>query len=469
MHIVADLHLHSKYSRAVSSQMTLPVMAQFAVEKGINLLSTSDWTHPLWIKEIKTLLEESTEGLYRLKKGSEAVRSVHFLLSVEISSIYKQADKIRRIHNLVFVPSVATAEEINKELIKRGANLSSDGRPIVGLSAKQILELILGVDDRSFLIPCHVWTPHFGLYGSASGFDSIEEAFLDLSSYVYGIETGLSSDPEMNWNIPELKSRSILSFSDAHSPAKMGREATVFDLEEISYKALSEAIREKSLTQDSSQEKKQQTIPAQESSSVRSKGGTNNRVVYTIEFYPEEGKYHFSGHRTCRVSMGPDEIRKRGEICPVCKKKFTEGVFFRLQQLARANEIKRALKRSNEKGLVWYTDPQKLHPPYVKLVPLLEIIAESINSTVVSQKTRNLYLELIKKFGTELNILLKTDISDIQRVGGEKVAEAIMKVRNGDIYIQPGFDGEYGIVKIWKEGEDVDKDTEDSSQMMLEI
>lgn len=469
MHIVADLHLHSKYSRAVSSQMTLPVMAQFAFEKGINLLSTSDWTHPLWMKEIKTLLEESGEGLYRLQKGTEAIKNVHFLLSVEISSIYKQSDKIRRIHNLVFVPSVDAAEEVNKELIKRGANLSSDGRPIVGLSAKEILELILGVDDRAFLIPCHVWTPHFGLYGSISGFDSIEEAFGDLSSYVYGVETGLSSDPEMNWSISELQSRSILSFSDAHSPAKMGREATVFDLEEMSYRAVRDAIREKSLrSKNHSQKEHQQIIKTQKSNTADNKLTSANRVVYTVEFYPEEGKYHFSGHRMCRVSMGPDEIRKKGESCPVCRKKLTEGVFFRLQQLAGNNTIQ-SLKRSNEQGLVWYTHPRKLHPPYVKLVPLLEVIAEAVNSTVTAQKTRNLYLELIKKFGTELEVLLKTSISDIQRVGGEKVAEAILKVRSGDIYIQPGFDGEYGVVKIWKEGEDIDKNTENSSQMMLEL
>lgn len=464
MHVVADLHLHSKYSRAVSSQMTFPVMAQFALEKGINILSTSDWTHPLWMKEIKTLLEESAEGLYRLQKGTEAVKNVHFLMSVEISSIYKQSDKIRRIHNLVFVPSVDAAEKVNKELVKRGANLSSDGRPIVGLSAKQILELILEVDDRAFLIPCHVWTPHFGLYGSVSGFDSIEEAFGDLSSYVYGIETGLSSDPEMNWSIPELQSRSILSFSDAHSPAKMGREATVFDLEEISYRAIKDAIREKVLRSKDRDHKDQTQV----ASTKDKKFAPANRVVYTVEFYPEEGKYHFSGHRTCRVSMGPDEIRKKGGSCPVCHKKLTEGVFYRLQQLAGDNKVE-ALKRSNEYGLMWYTDPRKHHPPYVKLVPLLEIIAEAISSTVVSQKTRNLYLELIKQFGTEFEVLLKTSISDIQRVGGERVAEAILKVRNGDIYIQPGFDGEYGVVKIWKEGKDVEKDTEESSQMMLEL
>ncbi|GIW62117.1 MAG: helicase UvrD [Patescibacteria group bacterium] len=464
MHVVADLHLHSKYSRAVSSQMTFPVMAQFALEKGINILSSSDWTHPLWMKEIKTLLEESAEGLYRLQKGTDAVKNVHFLMSVEISSIYKQSDKIRRIHNLVFVPSVEAAEKVNKELVKRGANLSADGRPIVGLSAKQILELILEVDERAFLIPCHVWTPHFGLYGSVSGFDSIEEAFGDLSSYVYGIETGLSSDPEMNWSISELQSRSILSFSDAHSPAKMGREATVFDLEEISYRAIRDAIREKLLRSKDRDHKDQ----AQGTSMADHKFASANRVVYTVEFYPEEGKYHFSGHRACRVSFGPDEIRKKGGSCPVCHKKLTEGVFFRLQQLAGDNKVE-ALKRANEYGLMWYTDPRKLHPPYVKLVPLLEIIAEAISSTVVSQKTRNLYLELIKQFGTEFEVLLKTSISDIQRVGGERVAEAILKVRSGEIYIQPGFDGEYGVVKIWKEGEDVEKDTEESSQMMLEL
>ena len=241
MHYVTDLHLHSKYSRAVSPQMTLPVMAENAKQKGLDILSAADFTHPVWFKEISAQLEEAEEGLYRLKDHEE-FEAIRFLLSTEISSIYKQGDRLRRIHNLVFVPSLATAEKVNNELISRGCNLNADGRPIVGLSAEALLELLLSIDDRSFLIPAHVWTPHFGVYGSASGFDSLEEAFGKLAPYVYGIETGLSSDPDMNWQMPELRNRAILSFSDAHSAPKMSREATVMELQSPSFDNIKKAI-----------------------------------------------------------------------------------------------------------------------------------------------------------------------------------------------------------------------------------
>jgi len=217
MEFIADLHLHSKYSRAVSPAMVLPEMAKWAAKKGINLLTASDFTHPLWFRTMKGELEESGDGIYKLKKGEQGVR---FLLSTEISSIYKEGDKLRRIHNLLFAPSLEVVEKINKELIRRGCNLNADGRPIVGLSSKNLLELVLEIDKRIILIPCHIWTPHFGIYGSASGFDSIKESFGNLSNYIYGIETGISSDPWMNWQIPELDSRAILSFSDAHSLPK---------------------------------------------------------------------------------------------------------------------------------------------------------------------------------------------------------------------------------------------------------
>src|SRR5579864_6810557 len=235
MHFVADLHLHSKYSRAVSPQMTLSVMASYARQKGIDILTASDFTHPVWFKEIQSQLVEATEGLYRLKDDQKDAKEIYFMLSTELSSIYKQGEKLRRIHNLIFVPSFATAEKLTKALVARGCNLNADGRPIIGISSEALLELLFSIDERSFLIPCHVWTPHFGVYGSASGFDSLEEAFGKMAQYIYGIETGLSSDPDMNWQIKELMERTILSFSDAHSPAKMSREATVFNLEAPTY------------------------------------------------------------------------------------------------------------------------------------------------------------------------------------------------------------------------------------------
>ncbi|MBI5044873.1 MAG: hypothetical protein HZC02_03035 [Candidatus Levybacteria bacterium] len=246
-------------------------MAKVALEKGVRLLSASDWTHPVWFKEISNLLEEAGEGVYQLASGIGLTKSVRFVLSTEISCIYKQGNKLRRIHNLVFISSLSKAEEFSKALVAKGCNIASDGRPIVGLTSKQVLELLLEIDEKGFLIPCHVWTPHFGLYGSASGFDSIVEAFGDLSTYIYGVETGLSSDPQMNWQIPELSSRSILSFSDAHSPAKMGREATVIEMENIDFPHLKMAIQKNK--------------------------SSSNKIIFTVEFYPEEGKYHFSGHR----------------------------------------------------------------------------------------------------------------------------------------------------------------------------
>ncbi|HZE87190.1 MAG TPA: endonuclease Q family protein [Methylomirabilota bacterium] len=443
MHYVCDFHLHSKYSRAVSQMMTLPVMAQYAKQKGLDILTASDFTHPLWFKEIQNQLEEAGEGIYRLKEH-EPLQDIRFLLSTEISSIYKQGDKLRRIHNLVFVPSLAVAEKISKELIRRGCNLNADGRPIVGLSSKNLLELILSIDKRSMLIPCHIWTPHFGIYGSASGFDSLEEAFGELAPQIYGIETGLSSDPDMNWQVTELQNRSILSFSDAHSPAKMSREATVFDLEKPTYENIRQAIMRLATNSD-----------------------TENKIAYTIEFYPEEGKYHFSGHRNCKVVYNVDEVREKGTTCPVCHRRLTEGVFMRVEQLSEPKLMGRAEEKKNTHGLKWYTDKKHIQPPYVKLVPLLEIVAQSLDSTVASQKSQNLYAKLCHELTSEIAILLRTPIADIEHVGGKKLAEAIVKVRGGDIIIDPGFDGEFGKVKIWSEEEE--KAAEETPQLRLEL
>lgn len=429
MHYVTDLHLHSKYSRAVSPQMTLPVMAAYAREKGIDLLTAADFTHPVWFKEIRSQLEEAEEGMFLLK-DAEHSKQIRFLLSTEISSIYKQGDKLRRIHNLIFVPSFETAEKFTKALVSRGCNLNADGRPIVGISSEVLLELLLSIDERAFLIPCHIWTPHFGVYGSASGFDSLEEAFGKMAKYVYGIETGLSSDPDMNWQIKELMNRAILSFSDAHSPAKMIREATIFDLESLTYENLRLAVM-KMLTESQ----------------------TKNKIAYTLEFYPEEGKYHYSGHRNCKVSVGPDEIRSGGTTCPACHRRLTEGVLYRVQELSDKSLLNRVETKSNNAGVKWYIDRKHIQPPYVKLVPLLEIAAESLSSTVASQKSKDLYAKLCRELESELHVLLKASIADIEKVGGMKVAEGITKVREGVISIDPGYDGEYGKVTIWKEGE----------------
>ena len=441
MQYVADLHLHSKYSRAVSQQMILPVMAQWAKKKGLNILATADWTHPIWFRHIQETLEESEPGLFKIKDQKSNLKNKNqdadeprFLLSVEISSIYSQRGKTRRVHNLIWSPSFETAEKINKELQKRGANLNSDGRPIIGLSSQHLLELVLSIDNTALLIPAHIWTPWFALYGSMSGFDSLEEAFGSYSKHIFAVETGLSSDPEMNWRIKELEKRAIISSSDAHSMAKMGREATVFELEKLSFQNIRRAIVGPNIKSN------WQNLP--------------DKVAYTIEFYPEEGKYHYTGHRNCGVSHSPEDTRKYGNICPVCKRNLTLGVMHRVEDLALPQaEIPSASRSETKNAINWITDPSGNHPPYVKLVPLNEIIAEALFSTVASQKVKELFDTLCSKLAPEMDILLKVPLDDIAKEGGERLAEGVAKVRKGDIMINPGFDGQYGVVKIWQ-GED---------------
>ena len=445
MRYVADLHLHSKYSRAVSQDMVLPVMAEYAKKKGLDILTTGDFTHPLWFRGIKTQLEEYSEGIYKLKDEKETL----FMLTTEISSIYSQGGRTRRIHNLVFSPSVETCENINQELFKRGCNLTSDGRPIIGLSSKYLLELLLSIDEKIILIPCHAWTPWFALYGSFSGFDSIEECFGEYSKYIYAVETGLSSDPEMNWRIKELDGRSIVSFSDSHSPMKMGREATVFELKEASYENIRKAIMKLSVFGSQLSENSQSVI----SQSVTDEQKTDNRIAFTIEFYPEEGKYHYTGHRKCKIIQSPQDSKLEGIICTVCKRPLTVGVMHRVQQLAE-REIShpkddRPLAENDEYGVRWIEDPTKKHPPFVRLVPLIEIIAESFFSTVASVKVKSKFDELCEKFGSEMDVLLNIDLAEIQKYAGPRIAEGLKKVRSGDIVIEPGFDGEYGKVRIW--------------------
>lgn len=449
MKYVADLHLHSKYSRAVSRDMTLPIMADYAVKKGINILTTGDFTHPLWFREISSQLEESGDGIYKLNSKlithNLELDKLKFILTVEISSIYSQGGKTRRIHSLIFAPSLDIASKINAALVKRGANLSSDGRPIIGLSAKTLLDVILTIDKNCLLIPCHAWTPWFSLYGSMSGFDSIEECFGDLSKYIYGIETGLSSDPAMNWRIEELDNRSILSFSDAHSPMKMGREATIFDLDEVSFSAIREAM--------SAPFTKKQTH------SVGS-GQAKNRISATFEFYPEEGKYHYTGHRNCKVVQTPEQTKSDGVICPVCKKPLTVGVMHRVEQLARPAESLKQKTQKDSFGVVWNYEVDGNHPPFVKLVPLIEVISGTLGSLPASQKVKEVFDRLCGEFGSEIQVLLKTPVKDIEKLGGPKISIGIKKVRLGDIEVTPGYDGEYGIVKIKLEESETGLSTE---------
>lgn len=427
--------------------MNLYNMALWGTKKGLDILSTGDWTHPLWRREIKQELVEDSEGIFRFKDDKNF--NTRFILSVEISSIYSQNGNVHRIHNLVFSPSIEVSEKIAAELVKRGCNVSSDGRPIVGLSSTALMELIYAIDKNVLLVPCHAWTPWFALYGSNSGFDSIEECFGEYADKIYGVETGLSSDPYMNWQIKELENRSLISNSDAHSLPKMGREATVFvpkgeSLDGvITYKDITDAIKQ-----------------APEG---------RLKIGYTIEFYPEEGKYHYTGHRNCNFVQDPKQTREDGNICPVCHRSLTVGVMHRVEELAKVSKFPDEVSKLNPNGVKWMIDPSRKHPPFVKLVPLNEIIAESLHSTVSSQKVKDLYDELCVKFGSELNVLLKTPVHDLEKEAGPRVAEGVGKVRSGNIVILPGFDGQYGIVKIWDDKKTSEKQAETKDQLGIDF
>jgi len=400
MKFVADLHVHSKYSRATSKEMNLESLDKWAKIKGIKVLATGDFTHPAWFQEIKTKLEEAEPGLYKLK-GSET--GTRFLLSVEISSIYSQGGKTRRVHNLILAPSMEVAEKINIALSWQG-NIKSDGRPILGISSIDLAKLVFGISEEAVIIPAHAWTPWFSIFGSMSGFDTIEECFGEYANKIFALETGLSSDPAMNWRLSKLDNISLISNSDSHSAEKIGREANVFDTE-LSFAGIIDAIKSRDL----------------------------KKFLYTIEFFPEEGKYHYDGHRLCGVVLSPEETKKKNKICPQCGKPLTVGVMYRVDELA---------DRSN-------SFISKVRVPFKKIVPLLEIIREIFGVASVTKKVRAEYDRLIDVFGTELAILIDTPIEEIKSHGFDKLADAINRVRNGNINIQPGYDGEYGKVSIF--------------------
>lgn len=428
MHVIADLQLHSRFSRAVSKEMTIPNIAAWARRKGIGLVATGDWTHPIWFREIEANLEEQGSGFLRIKSQNSPL----FLLATEVSSIYSQGGRLRRVHTLIWVPTLESARKINQEMTKRGCNLMSDGRPIVGLSCIHVAELVLSIEPKALIIPAHAYTPWFSVYGALGGFDSLEEAFGPFAKNIYAVETGLSSNPAMNWRIKELDNRAILSFSDAHSGPKLGREATVFDIDEPSYDAIYDAI-----------------------------SGRKN-IAYTIEFYPEEGKYHYTGHRSCGVRLSPEETRQKGSICPVCGKTLTIGVMHRVEELASRSE--EDLELYKKERMTWSkTFPGRA--PFVMLVPLQEIISECIGSPVQSPKVQGPYMKLTDAFGGEFAVLLSADLPHIAGIAGQRVAQGIDKVRRGDLVIDPGYDGVFGVVKLWREGED--KPLVDSSKEQL--
>ncbi|MEX0621960.1 MAG: endonuclease Q family protein [Candidatus Woykebacteria bacterium] len=456
---VADLHLHSAYARATSRNLNFDTLSEWAKYKGISLLSSADFTHPVWWEETKKKLKESeSSGFYEYG-------GAHYVLGTEISCIYSQGGKVRRIHCLLYFSEKSGVEKFNEALGKIG-NLKADGRPIVGLSAKQLLEMALQVNEKTIFIPAHAWTPWFSLYGSNSGFDSIDEAFGDLAKYIYAIETGLSSDPAMNWRIPELDGRSIVSFSDAHSAPKMSRELTVFD-SDFSYDGLLAALKSQSAVlgdQQSNSSPKRFRDESQNALSERGKRGLpvetlahevvaereaiykldqahsqksrESKVAFTLEFFPEEGKYHFTGHRNCNVRHSPSETAKAGMICPKCRRRLTIGVMHRVEQLADKNRPE------------GFTPGNR--PKYKNLVPLIEIISEAVGSPVTSPKVIEEYKKLVNYFDSEMNILMKAPLSDLEKQASvHRIVEGVRKVREGDIVIEPGYDGVFGVVKIW--------------------
>ena len=412
MRFIADLHIHSKYSRATSKEMAPEELWRWAQLKGITVVATGDFTHPAWLAELREKLEPAAAGLFSLKKEfqpkdvPEACRGdVFFMLSSEISSIYKKNGKTRKVHSIVYLPDFADAVRLSAALSRIG-NINSDGRPILGLDAKELFKIVRELCPAGIFVPAHAWTPHFSVFGAESGFDSLEECFDELTPEIFAIETGLSSDPGMNWRWSALDHLTLISNSDAHSPAKIGREANIFDVE-CTYEAVAAAIK------------------------------TRKGFLGTIEFFPEEGKYHNDGHRTCGVNLAPEETVKGNFLCPVCGKKVTVGVLHRVEKLADRKEAFR---------------PEGA-PTFFSIIPLPEILAEVLQVGPASKAVDAEYQKLLQKLGSEFRVLLEFPLDDIERAGSPLVREAIARMRAGKVHITPGFDGEYGRIKIFEGGE----------------
>lgn len=405
MEFIADFHIHSKYSRATSRDMDIQHLAKWAKLKGITLMGTGDFTHHLWLEELKHTLEDCGNGLFKYA-------GVYFMLTAEISSIYSKGGKGYRIHNLIFAPSFAAVDKINSVLLSRGANLSSDGRPIIGIAAAELARIVFDIDENCMVVPGHIWTPWFSLFGSMSGFDKIEDCFEKQTDKIFALETGLSSDPAMNWRLSMLDKFTLISNSDSHSPAKIGREANVFNCD-LDYKTIREILKTKD----------------------------KKRFLYTIEFFPEEGKYHYDGHRLCNIRWSPQETKVHNGKCPKCGKSVTVGVVNRVEKLADRPE---GFKPDNA-------------IPFKNLIPFSEIIAEARGVGKTSVNVERDYLNYLPKFGTEFNILLKASKEELLKSLPPKVVEGVLRVRAGKVNIKAGFDGEYGIISIFDDNEKQEK------------
>ncbi len=414
MRYITDWHIHSKYSRACSKELELPKIAEWCEKKGINIVATGDWTHPKWFKHLEENLVEVRQGIYQLKNipslhpstPSTLSRPTEFMLITEVSQIYKKNEQTRRIHNLIWSPSLETCKKVNTELTKHGFNLKSDGRPILGIDSEEFYKLLRSIDERIIVVPAHAWTPWYAIFGSKSGFNSIEECFGSMSKYIYAIETGLSSNPEMNWQLSQLDKITLISNSDAHSPRNLAREANVFEFDiPPTFDAFVRVLKE----QDAS------------------------KFKYTIEFYPEEGKYYADGCAMDHVCFTPAQSKKSGDRCPICKKKLTLGVLNRIEELADRT--------------VSVVESKKI--PFKSIIPLAELLAEVYGvKSSSSKKVIAEYDHLIASIGDELTILLDAPIETISKHAiNPRIAKAIENMRSGKVLKQPGYDGIYGMIR----------------------
>ena len=414
MRIIADLHIHSRYSRATSQRMCVEEIARFAKIKGLNIVGTGDFTHPKWLNELnKSLVPESDTGLYKIAKDTES--SIRFMITTEVSTLFTFGNEMKKVHHVILTPSIETAVQINDKLAKYG-NLVVDGRPTLNLAAPHLVEEVMSFSDENMIFPAHAWTPWFSIFGAFSGFNSVEECYQDMTKHIHALETGLSSDPPMNWRLSKLDKFTLVSNSDSHSfwPWRIGREANVFDLKEPSYREVVDAIRSKD----------------------------TNRFKFTIETDPSYGKYHWTGHRNCHVALSSQDAMKLGNVCPVCRRKLTKGVEQRVEELADRPE---GFEPDNAIG-------------FVRLLPLSEIIATVLGvDSPSTQQVWRIYNSLIEKFGDEYSVLLDASREALSKTVDEAVAEAIIRVREGLVTMVPGYDGVYGRLVIF--GEQSEKPT----------
>jgi len=414
MEFIADLHIHSRYSMATSRRLCPSVLHAWAQRKGITVVGTGDFTHPAWRRELQSELEPAEEGLFRLMpilagkadlEVPDACRGqVRFMLSAEVSSIYRKGGKVRRVHTLIYARDFSTAERISRRLAKIG-NLASDGRPILKLDCEELLKIVVDCGENAFVVPAHIWTPHFSVLGAFSDFNSIEECYGRHADEIFALETGLSSDPPMNWRLSALDRFTLVSNSDAHSGEKLGREANLFDTD-LSFAAIVEALR----------------------------AGDGESFRGTLEFFPQEGKYHYDGHRRCGIRLSPKETKKLGGLCPACGGKVTPGVCYRVDSLADRPEGYRP----------------KNAPGFESLVPLQEVLAECIGKGSGTKAVARARDRLLAEFGPEFRVLREVPVEELQCAGVPRFAEAVRRLRAGEVRIAPGYDGQFGTVALFE-------------------